>query len=74
MKSTDEIMHVFDSHVAYRIIDLSQNPNEFEDYTREELIDIIKEAGESSVDFIKNWLDPALDELDLLRIKEFKDD
>lgn len=69
MKSIDDTLHVFDSHVAHKIIDLTDHPEEFNEYSKEELVEIIKIAGEASKDFIDNWLTPILDELEEFRGK-----
>jgi hypothetical protein len=64
MIDTEELIHVYKAHTANgtRIIDGEEG-----EYSREELLEIVKEARNNMALFLEKWLIPAISELDRKR-------
>ncbi len=66
--NTEEILHVYEAHTANgtRIIE-----GEESEYSRNELLEIIKEARDDMINFKERILVPALDELEKNRVNSY---
>jgi len=60
----EELLHVYDSHTGNG---LRRIEGEESDYSREELLEIIKDGREEMKNFEDNWLKPAIEELERFR-------